>query len=209
MSAHVLGLDLALAHAGAAQLHTDGQLRTQRYNTDPLPAGATPVEVALRIREVKRWAYRRATASTALVVIEELPRGTVHGQHDERAAVVHGVAEMFAVAGIPVAMVNPTSLKQRISGNGRADKDEVRRAVAALYTRQGLHQASYDEADAAAAATLGVCRLAAIVGDPWRGPWLSAQSLNLESGFRWPAELQTTPAERPPAPLPLFEVPNR
>jgi Holliday junction resolvasome RuvABC endonuclease subunit len=209
MTAHVLGLDLGLAHAGAAQLHADGQLRTQRWNSDALPADATPADVADRIRAVERWAWNRAGASTELVIVEELPRGTTMGQHDERAAVLWSVVGRFARAGILVALVNPTTLKQRITGNGRADKDRVRRAVAALYPHQGLLRASYDEADAAGLATLGVCRLAAVHGEPWHGPWLSAQSLNLEAGFRWPRELHTTPTERPPVPLPMFEVPHR
>lgn len=207
---NVLGLDLGVAKAGAARLDVDGKLRTWRWAApSTLTADTTPADVALRIRAVKRWAYGRASTSTELVVVEELPRGTVFGQHDERAAVVYGVIELFAAAGVPVALVNPTTLKQRISGNGRASKDEVRSAIARLYPRQGLARITDDEADAAGLATLGVARLAHLRGRPWVGPWLDAQSLNLESGFRWPAELHTTPQQRPPVPLPMFEVPTR
>lgn len=209
MTANVLGLDISLTQTGAAKIYVDGPVRTTRYTPPKHPENATLAEDAGRRRSIKRFCITQAGTGTALVIIEELPAMTKFGKHDERAAVVLGVIEHFVHLGVPVATVHPSSLKQRISGDGHADKDTVRRAVAALHPGQGLLRVSDDEADAAAAATLGVARLAAILGLPWTGKWLNAQSLNLESGFRWPVELHTTPAQRPPVPLPMFEVPSR
>lgn len=207
---NVLGLDPGIANAGAARLTDTGRLDVWHLHRDELGKDATPADIAARIHDVVRWAVGRATTSTALVVLEELPYAIgAHGGRDQRAAVLWAVTGTLARAGLPVAHVNPSSLKQRITGNGGAKKAEVRAAIAKLYPRQGLARITPDEADAAGLATLGVARLAAVRGTPWVGPWLDAQSLNLEQGFRWPAELHTTPAERPPVPLPMFEVPTR
>lgn len=206
---NVLGLDLAVAKAGAARLDDAGRIRTWRHISDTLPTDATPSDVAMRIRAVKQWAFGRANTATVLAVIEELPVGTTMGSHDQRAAVIHGVVEMFARAEVPVALINPSTLKARIA-HGKATKDEIRKAVDRLYPRQGLAGVTDDEADAAGLAILGACRLAAIHGPPWKGPWLEARSLALVgAGFRWPLELQTTPTERPKVSLPMFEVPTR
>ncbi len=211
MSAHCLGLDLGLLHAGAAQLHQDGQIHTQRFTGDPLKADATIPERTARIRAVTRWAIARATVATALAVVEELPRGIgAHGGRDERAAVVWAVLGQLVRHDVPVALVNPSSLKAKIVGNGRADKDDMRAAVAKLYPGHGLARASYDECDAAALATLGVMKLAQHHGadGPWRGPWLSARALNVDTGCQWP-DLGPGWVKPTPAPLrPVFAVPS-
>ncbi|MDN5861226.1 MAG: crossover junction endodeoxyribonuclease RuvC [Pseudonocardia sp.] len=206
---NVLGLDPGIANTGAARLTHQGRLDTWHLHRDPLPTDTSPADTAARIHDVIRWATGRATTTTTLVLIEELPYAIgAHGGRDQRAAVLWSVTGALARAGLPVAHVNPTTLKQRITGNGRASKAEIRAAIAKLYPRQGLTRITPDEADAAGLATLGVARLAHLRGLPWRGPWLNAQSLNLEDGFRWPTELQSTPAERPKPPLPMFEVPR-
>lgn len=189
MSLNVLGLDLGTCNAGAAQLHQDGRIYTQRLDGWSLPDDAPLTDTVARIRAVTAWAVARATTATVLAVIEELPRGIgAHGGRDERAAVVYAVAGQLVRHGIPVALINPSSLKQKITGNGHASKAEMGRAVARLHPGQGLHLASKDEWDAAALATLGVIRLAAHHGKagPWSGPWLDARALNLETGCRWP-----------------------
>lgn len=189
MSPHVLGLDLGTVRAGAAQLHQDGRIFTWRHDGESLPADAPIADTCHRIRAVTGWAIARATTGTVLAVIEELPRSIgAHGGRDERAAVVWAVAGQLVRHGIPVAFVNPTSLKAKIAGSGRASKSRMRDAVAALYPGQGLARASWDEADAAALATLGVIKLAAHLGPAggWTGPWLDARALNVDTGCRWP-----------------------
>lgn len=205
MTANVLGLDTGLANAGAARITTDGRVDTWAFETPRLDADAPAADTAARIRTVVRWCVGRATTDTALVVVEELPHATEFGQHDVRAAILWGVVDQLARHGLLVALVNPTSMKARIAGNGRADKAQVRHAVRHLYPRQGLDRIGPDQADAVGLATLGISRLAAIVGEPWRGPWLDQRSLNLEAGFTWPRELRVDPATRPRQ-LPMYEV---
>jgi len=204
MTANVLGLDTGLANAGAARITIDGRVDTWHLETPTLD-DPTPGDTADRIRTVVRWCVGRASTDTVLAVVEELPHATEFGQHDVRAAILWGVVGQLHRHGLLVALVNPTSMKARITGNGRADKTLVRSAVRQLYPRQGLDRIGPDQADAVGLATLGVCRLAEIRGEPWRGPWLGQRSLNLEAGFTWPRELRVDPTTRPRQ-LPMYEV---
>lgn len=205
MTANVVGLDTGLRNAGAGRITVDGRVDTWAFETAELPADATPADKAARIRSVARWCVGRGNPDTALFIIEELPRGTQMGQHDERAAVKWMIVDQLTRQGFLVAFANPVSMKHRIVGNGHASKDEVRSAVDALWPRQGLRRKSYDQTDGAGLATLGVLRLAEIYGPPWKGPWLGQRSLNLETGFIWPRELRVDPTTRPKQ-LPMYEV---
>lgn len=211
MSPHVLGLDLGLARAGAAQIHQDQRIITWPYGSDPPEATAEPAVTARRIRDVVAWAIGRATTATALAVIEAMPYSIgAHGSRDERAAIIWAVAGQLDRLGVPVALINPVSLKAKIAGSGNADKTDMRRALVALYPSRGLARASYDEVDAAALATLGVIKLAAHHGPagPWKGPWLDARALNIDTGCRWP-NLGPGWIKPQPAPLlPQFAVPS-
>lgn len=171
MSPHVLGLDLGLAHAGAAQIHRDGTHRvyTQRHTTDPLGPDATIPETADRIRRIARWAVERATTSTVLVVIEGPAHAAQHGQPHERAGVWWRVVDQLVRHEIPVAVLPPTTVKGYLAGKGNAPKEDVRRAVAAAWPGCGLARVSFDEADAVALATAGCDWL------NWEGPWLDGR----------------------------------
>lgn len=186
MSSHVLGLDLGLAHAGAAQIHDDGRVYTQRLVTDPLPADAPLAVVAARLRHVARWAVERATVSTALVVIEGPAHAAQHGQPHERAGIWWRVVDSLVRHEIPVAVVPPQRMKWFITGSGNADKDRVRSAVATLWPGHGLDKVSADEADAVALAGMGQCWLR------WPGPWFEARALAVEKGCRWPERDEVT-----------------
>lgn len=194
MSAHVLGLDLGLAHAGAAQIHmaeaqppalsrspADAPVFTQHLQTDPLPADA-PIElVADRLRRVARWAVERATTSTVLVVIEGPSHGSDHGQAHERAGIWWRVVDQFVRHEVPIAVIPPKTAKKYIAGSGNADKHAVRHAVAAAWPGRGLHSATDHEADAVALATCGVDWLG------WPGPWLDGRrGASLLTAVRWP-----------------------
>lgn len=209
-SPNVLGLDLSLSQSGAARIHADGWLQTWRHPTAPLPAGAPIADVAARLHGIARWAVSCGTASTALAVLEAPSYASEHGQHDERSGLWWMVARALDRAGVPVASIAPVTLKHRITGSGRADKDRVRDAVAALYPHRGLKRVSHDEADAVALATLGVARLALHHGPdgPWSGPWLGGHEHALTAGCRWPdLGPPATPPAPPPAPVaaPTFQ----
>lgn len=203
MSANVLGIDSSLTASGAARLHIDGWLETWEHQTDPLPADATLADVERRITGIARWILSRGTTATALAVIEAPSYGSDHGQPHERAGLWWATVRGLIRNGVPVASVAPRSLKAKIGGPN-ADKRTVRTALAQLYPGHGIHRISLDRSDALAAATLGVMKLAAArPADGWRGPWLNAQALNLDTGCRWPVELHPTPRD----PLPTVASP--
>lgn len=182
MSAHVLGLDLGLATAGAAQIHHDGRIYTRVKTTDPLPDGA-PIEADVRrIRTMAAWAVGQATRHTVLVVVEGPSYGSKHGQAHERAAVWWRTIESLAIGHeIPVAVAPPLTAKRYIAGHGGADKAAVRRAVAAALPGHGLERVTDHEADAVALALCGTDFLG------WPGPWLEGRrGASLLTSVRWP-----------------------
>lgn len=203
MTANIVGLDLGLAALGAGRITCDGRVDAWHHTTDPLPDDADPAEQAARLRACVRWAVGRATPDTVLAMVEELPRGTEYGGHDERAYIVWAVVDQLTRHGIPVCLVNPVTMKSRVAGSGRATKTEVRSALHGIWPGQGLLRLSPDAADAVGLATLGVARMHAIHGDPWPRKWLDARSLNLSDGFQWPRALR--PAAKP-KPMPMYEV---
>lgn len=197
MSLNVLGLDLGLAHVGAAQLHQNGRVYTWRLDTQPLPDNAPIADVTNRIHTVTRWAISRGTTSTTLAVLEAPSYASQHGQPHERGGVWWATARGLIRAGVPVASVAPRSLKAKIGGPN-ATKEIVRDALARMYPGNGIHRISLDESDALGLAVLGVAKLA-ICTDGWTGPWLEARALNLDTGCRWPTELTPAPRPQPPA----------
>jgi len=187
MTAHVLGLDLALAHAGAARIHQDGRVQTWQLDTDPLPKTATLDQTSDRMTKIVRWALSRATRSTALAVIEQVPPQAGNGYAFERTAVFWDVVHALRSHGIPVGAVNPRSLKARVVGRASASKAEVAKTVASLWPgNPGLARVTGDEADAVALATLGVVKLDAAKVPGWSGPWLDARALAIDTGAQWP-----------------------
>lgn len=187
MTLHCLGLDLALAHAGAARIHQDGRVQTWRLDTDPLPRDATLDQTSDRMTRVVHWALSRASLSTALAVIEQVPRGADTGMAFERAAIFWDVVHALRSHSIPVGSVNPRSLKARVVGSAKASKQDVARTAASLWPgNPGLARVSGDEADATALATLGIVKLAAAGMPGWSGPWLDARALAIDTGAQWP-----------------------
>lgn len=179
---HVLGLDLGLANAGAAQIHDDGSVFTWVKTTPTLPCieGHRPCRaepkhhteataIALRIREVARWAVELATTSTVLVVIEGPSLNSRFGMPHERAGVHWQVVGAFARHEIPVAIVSPSTAKAYMTGSGKADKDLMKRCVAATYPGHGLAGVTEHEADAVALAACGVDWCG------WPGPYLDGR----------------------------------
>lgn len=189
MTAHVLGLDLSLSRCGAARIHLDRRVQTWAREEPPVPNDAPLADVCGRIDRQSAWAVSRATASTALAVIERVPDAAPYGKPAERNALVLTVASALIRHGIPVALVYPSSLKKFITGNGRASKDDLVRAVAALWPdTPGLARVSGDEGDAAGLATMGLIRLSQVHRDAgWPAPWLAdARSLAVDHAGQWP-----------------------
>ena len=212
MSAHVLGLDLGLAHLGAAQLHDDGRIYTQHLETATPPCAeghpkcadhrSTIVDVEARITAAARWAVERATVHTALAVIEGPAFAAKFGQPHERAGVWWAVVRALIRHEIPVAVLSPSTLKGYLAGNGNASKAEVQAAVAAAWPKQFLDRVTSHEAEAAGLATAGADHLG------WSGPWLAGRRGTGWLKKAWwpdvasPAEVSVDPARLRPATVP-------
>jgi crossover junction endodeoxyribonuclease RuvC len=193
VTANVLGLDLGLAHAGAATYHLDGRIGTWRYDTGPLPDHAPITQVAARIRSVARWAVGRATTGTVLVVVEGPAHAATYGQPHERAGVWWRTVDALCRAEVPVAVLPPTTVKKYLTGKGNAPKALMRSTVAALFPARGLDRISADEADGVALATCGADWLG------WPGPYLEGRRGAgwLRTSAQWPdratIRTETTP----------------
>lgn len=185
-SPHCLGLDLGLAHVGAAQLYYAASVdqihvRTQHLQTDPTGPAAPLADDADRIRRIARWAIARATTSTVLVVVEGPAFAAEHGFPHERAGAWWLTVDQLLRHGLPVAVCPPSTAKKYVAGHGRADKAAVKRAVAAVLPGRGLDRVSDHEADAVALALAGSDWLS------WPGPHLEGRrGASLLTAVRWP-----------------------
>jgi crossover junction endodeoxyribonuclease RuvC len=118
--------------------------------------------------EIERWLteYRPET-----VAVER-----VFSQHNVRT--VMGTAQAGAVAivcaarrGLPVALHTPSEVKAAVTGNGRADKDQVTTMVMRLLRMPERPR----PADAADALALAICHL-------WRVPAIAARQSSMNGG---------------------------
>lgn len=122
-----------------------------------------------------------------LVVVEAPAYSSGYGNPHERSGLWWLVVAGFRQRGIPVAEVAPTTLKKYLTGNGRADKDEVLAEVCKRFP--GWDIRNNNEADA-----LGL----AAMGYDWLGePLLSLPALNRRSlaVVKWPGELEGSSPE--------------
>jgi crossover junction endodeoxyribonuclease RuvC len=154
----VLGVDPGLTRCGLGVV--DGAagrtLTPVAFDVARTPAAD---DVALRLlaleREIEQWI---AAHKPDVVAVER-----VFSQHNVRT--VMGTAQAAAVAitcaaraGLPVALHTPSEVKAAVTGNGRADKQQVTTMVTRLLK---LDQAP-KPADAADALALAICHV-------WRG----------------------------------------
>lgn len=175
----VLGLDLGIATAGAANLTARGSLQSWTFRAEH-PGDGTLDDTLARIATVTRWALQWCTTGTVLAVVEDFPYGAEHGQHHERAAVHYRVLAGLRRREIPVALCGNSTLKKWATGSGRASKGDMKRAVSALWPGHGLARASEHEIDALALAGVG-----AHCWCEWPGPWLGPSPSALAS-ITWP-----------------------
>jgi crossover junction endodeoxyribonuclease RuvC len=154
----VLGVDPGLTRCGLGVVDGAPGRRLTLVHVDVIrtPADA---DLAHRLLGIERGieAVLESHAPDAVAVER------VFSQHNVRT--VMGTAQAGAVAiataarrGIPVVLHTPSEVKAAVTGNGRADKDQVGAMVARLL---GLTEAPRP-ADAADALALAICHL-------WRG----------------------------------------
>ncbi|TVZ00988.1 crossover junction endodeoxyribonuclease RuvC [Trebonia kvetii] len=163
--ARVLGIDPGLTRCGLGvvegvpgrppKLVAVGVVRTD-----------AAADIALRLlaieQEIERWLDEHQPDTVAVE--------RVFSQHNVRT--VMGTAQAGAVAivcaarrGLPVALHTPSEVKAAVTGNGRADKDQVTLMVSRLLR---LTEAPRP-ADAADALALAICHL-------WRVPAIQARA---------------------------------
>lgn len=154
----VLGVDPGLTRCGLGVVEgaAGRSLTPVAFDVARTPAAD---DVALRLlaleREIEQWI---ATHRPDVVAVER-----VFAQHNVRT--VMGTAQAAAVAitcaaraGLPVALHTPSEVKAAVTGNGRADKQQVTTMVTRLL---GLGQPP-KPADTADALALAICHV-------WRG----------------------------------------
>jgi crossover junction endodeoxyribonuclease RuvC len=167
----VLGIDPGLTRCGLGVVEgTPGRPPTL-VAVDVVRTAASD-DVATRLlaieTEIERWLteYQPDT-----VAVER-----VFSQHNVRT--VMGTAQAGAVAivcaarrGLPVALHTPSEVKAAVTGNGRADKDQVTAMVMRLLRMPERPR----PADAADALALAICHL-------WRVPAVAARKHSLSGG---------------------------
>ena len=165
---HVAGIDPSLTSTGIAVLtETLGCskfpprifLTVESYKPTMTGSGAG-AEVA-RVQSVVEQVCE-STHSAELILIEGLALSSRTGKYAERAHLYYSLHAAYLARRRNVDTVAPTSLKKLVTGNGRADKDQVLDAVRAAWSDRGwsdgLKTGRYDRADAAALAWVAAAR---------------------------------------------------
>jgi crossover junction endodeoxyribonuclease RuvC len=159
MTVRVLGVDPGLTRCGIGVVEGVPGRRPTLVDVMVITTPATD-DVAVRLMaieaEIARWLDRLQPDAVAVE--------RVFSQHNVRT--VMGTAQASAVAmlcaaqrGLPVGLHTPSEVKAAVTGNGRADKNQV----GAMVTRLLRLTETPRPADAADALALAICHL-------WRGP---------------------------------------
>jgi crossover junction endodeoxyribonuclease RuvC len=154
----VLGIDPGLTRCGLGLVEGSVGRPLTLVDVGVVRSGAgLPVAERLRIIDagIEEWLERHAPDRVAVErVFSQQNVSTVMG-----TAQVSGLALVAAARrGIPVALHTPSEAKAAVTGNGRADKDQV----GAMVTRLLRLPARPKPADAADALALAICHI-------WRG----------------------------------------
>ena len=118
--------------------------------------------------EIERWLteYRPATVAVERVFSQQNVR-TVMGTAQAGAVAIVCAARR----GLPVVLHTPSEVKAAVTGNGRADKDQVTTMVMRLLRMPDRPR----PADAADALALAICHL-------WRAPAVAARQPGMNGG---------------------------
>jgi len=122
--------------------------------------------------EIERWLteYRPETVAVERVFSQQNVR-TVMGTAQAGAVAIVCAARR----GLPVVLHTPSEVKAAVTGNGRADKNQVTAMVMRLLRMPERPR----PADAADALALAICHL-------WRAPAVSARQPSMSAGWSVP-----------------------
>lgn len=161
----IVGLDPSLTAAGIVVL-VDGVPKVITHVGHTGRDGANWRQRSRRVRGqcvaiVNALAAKIDLASIDLVMIEGPEAFDKYGHAFDRGGLWHGLYGAFDRKGlcVPIAVVNPQTLKLWFTGNGAASKPDMTNAAMARY-REPI--STNDEADAIALCTAGAYHL----GDP-------------------------------------------
>jgi crossover junction endodeoxyribonuclease RuvC len=152
----VLGIDPGSRYCGFGVVEDDGGTRVHHLGHGVLVLGEGRA-MEDRLRLLHEGLVRELSRHRPDVVAVE----DVFHARNARSALVLGQARGVALlaaaqAGIQVRSYSPSTIKQAVTGTGRAEKDQVGRMVAVLL---GLRiEGRLDASDALAAAICGVLR---------------------------------------------------
>jgi Holliday junction resolvasome RuvABC endonuclease subunit len=150
----VVGIDPSLTKTGIAVIE-GGEIRTARSTTQK--TDSTPREVRRRIRTSLRRTLDQMPAA-GLFVIEGPSMASKFGQPHERAGLFWFLVDQLLPRG-EVVVVSPKGRAKYATGNGNADKADVKRAMKASFP--GVPIPDDNVADALALALMGVRHLGA------------------------------------------------
>lgn len=151
----VIGLDISLTATGVAIVQDD-PIAAEAYVYKTSPDNGTLINRRQRIAGIVD-AVAPLCVDADLVVVEGPSYQSVGGKAHDRSGLWWAMVGRISSAGQPVAEVPPTVRMLWACGRGRADKREVRAAMAALWP--DVHICDHNAADALALASLGGQRL--------------------------------------------------
>lgn len=197
----VLGVDPGLVRTGWATVEADGRGGYRLLRTG-LIAPPTEADLAARLAEgYARFAAVLEEVRPDVMVLEDIFSAPRHPKAAIMMAHMRGVLCLAAgQRGLRVEPMTASTVKQRVTGNGRASKEQVREMVFRLC---GIHprEMRADISDAIALAVAGLNQMGSGVGGQGSGGWTPAPR---RGGSRYPEHLLEllTPDPRPLTPNP-------
>jgi len=177
----VIGLDLSLTSTGLAAI-VDGTAHVDRYVTRPGDGTMEHRHHRLMAITAGVWSW---AGGADLVVLEGPSYGSTTPHQHDRAGLWWLVVHRIMGAGLPLAIVPPTSRARYATGKGNAGKDAVLVAVVRRYPEVDV--TGNDEADALVLAAMGARKL----GHPV--DVIPKANLTAMDGASWPPETEALP----------------
>ncbi|MBW7956658.1 MAG: crossover junction endodeoxyribonuclease RuvC [Deltaproteobacteria bacterium] len=150
----VLGIDPGSVSTGYGIVERKGNALVRVCHGDISPGAGLPLSsrllcISKRLREIIEEFRPEAVSLESVFYAKNARSAIILGQ--ARGALLVTVAEF----GIPVYEYSPSSVKQAVTGNGRAAKEDVQKMVG-LLLKAGLIEGKKDATDALA---LAICHL--------------------------------------------------